>query len=111
MPDSSDFRDFKTIEEYSKTIEGNRYYHSLFLKAVNHPVRKEILRIINERKMISKVDLITILLKENIIKDQASFNYNMDYLIKALCVKIIKNKDSSEINYELAQSGEVINFL
>ena len=45
MPDESDFRNYKTAEEFSKTVEGTRYLHSLYLKAVNpaeHSVNIEL---------------------------------------------------------------------
>jgi hypothetical protein len=38
MPDESDFKDFKSIEEFEKTVEGSKYFHDLYLKAVNHPI-------------------------------------------------------------------------
>ena len=58
MPDENDFRDFKSIEEYGETLEGSKYYHDLYLKAVNHPVRREILEIVNKSIKISKNDLL-----------------------------------------------------
>ena len=61
-------------EEYMKTLEGSKYYHDLYLKAVNHPIRREILKIVNESKRISKTDLF-IKLKEEKLLDDNKFRY------------------------------------
>ena len=109
MPDESDFKDYKSIEEYGKTVEGSKYLHSLYLKAVNHPIRREILIIVNNLKKISKPNLLEILINNKLISDETAFNYNMDYLIKAFCVK--KVEEDNEIYYEITQSGQVVDYL
>jgi DNA-binding transcriptional ArsR family regulator len=109
MPEEFEYKDYKNMEEYGKTIEGSNYLHSLYLKAVNHPTRREILNIINEIKRISKNNLLKELLVKNIVSDESSFKYNMDYLIKAFCVK--KIEDGDEIYFEITQSGRVVNYL
>ncbi|MFX0104547.1 MAG: hypothetical protein ACFE75_03540 [Candidatus Hodarchaeota archaeon] len=111
MPNEFDFKNYKTMEEFGKTVEGTRYLHDLYLKAVNHPIRREILKIINDLKRISKKDLINKLIKDKIIEDESMFNYNMDFLIKAFCIDIIKNEKTSEIFYEITQSGKIIEYL
>jgi len=50
MPNEFDFKNYKSIEEYGKTMEGTKYLHSLYLKAVNHPIRREILSIVSKAK-------------------------------------------------------------
>ncbi len=109
MPDEFDFKNYNSMEEFSKTVEGTNYLHSLYLKAVNHPIRREILIIVNNAKRISKNNLFKMLLGKNIINDEFSFNYNMDYLLKAFCIKKIENED--EIYYEITQSGQVVDYL
>lgn len=109
MPDESDFKDYKAMEEYGKTVEGTKYLHSLYLKAVNHPIRREILVVVNSAKKISKSDLLEILINNELISDEAAFKYNMDYLIKAFCVK--KVEEDNEIFYEITQSGQVVDYL
>jgi len=109
LPDESDFKNYKSLEEFSKTLEGNKYMHSLYLKAVNHPIRREILTIVNKAKQISRDDLIAKLLASNTITDENIFNYNMDYLIKAFCVEKIENE--GKIYYEITQSGQVVDYL
>ena len=109
MPDESDFRNYKTIEEFGKTLEGNKYLHSIYAKAVGHPIRREILNIVNKAKSILKDDLIEKLLVSGIIEDEDIFNYNMDYLIKAFCIEKIENE--GKIYYEITQSGKVVDYL
>lgn len=109
MPNEFDFKNYKSIEDYGKTMEGTKYLHDLYLKAVNHPVRRKILTIVNNAKKISKEELFSILLDENIINDEFSLNYNIDYLIKAFCIEKIEEK--SKIYYEITQSGRVIDYL
>jgi len=109
MPDESDFRDFKSIEEYGETLEGSKYYHELYLKAVNHPVRREILEIVNKSIKISKNDLLAKLIEMGIIDNMAILEYNVDFLIKALCIEEIK--EFQNIFYIITQAGKVIEYL
>ncbi len=109
MPDEFDFKNYESMEEYGKTVEGSNYLHSLYLKAVNHPIRREILIIVNEMKKISKDNLLEILKSKNIVSDEALLDYNMDYLVKALCV--IKTVEENEIYFEITQSGQVVDYL
>jgi len=109
VPNEFDFRNFKTIEEFNKTVEGVRYLHDLYLKAVNHPIRREMLEIINEKKRISEKELIQILKDKDIINDDSIFKYNMDFLIKAFCVNKIEEDDA--VYYEITQSGKVVDYL
>ncbi len=111
MPDEFDFKNFKTMEEFGKTVEGTRYLHSLYLKAVNHPIRREILEIVNNLKQITKKELLKNLISKNIVQNESVFNYNMDFLIKAFCIKFIKDEKSKDIIYEITQSGKVIEYL
>jgi len=109
MPDEFDFHKYKTMEEYSKTLEGTKYLHDLYLKAVNHPVRREILEIVNKTKRISKKELLQVLVENNVIKDENQLIYNIDYLLKAFCINSIED-ESGEIFYEITQSGKVVEY-
>ncbi|NHJ19301.1 MAG: hypothetical protein EAX91_00050 [Candidatus Lokiarchaeota archaeon] len=111
MPDEFDFKNYKSMEEYSQTLEGSKYLHSLYLKAVNHPVRREILEIVNQKKKISKKELLTLLVERNIVQDENQLLYNIDYLIKAFCISSIADEINNEIFYEITQSGKVIEYL
>ena len=92
-------------------MEGSKYLHDLYLKAVNHPVRREILEIVNKTKRMSKKELLKKLLDSNTIKEENQLIYNIDYLIKAFCINSINDDDNSEIFYEITQSGKVIEYL
>ena len=109
MPDEFDFKNYKTMEEFGKTIEGTNYLHTLYLKAVNHPIRREILKYINDAQRISRRKLLKSLLDKKIINDEHTFDYNMDYLIKAFCIKRIE--EESKVYYEITQSGQVVDYL
>ena len=111
MPAEFDFKNYKSMEEYSRTMEGTKYLHDLYLKAVNHPVRREILEIVNKAKKISKKELLKVLIEKKLIKEENQLVYNIDYLLKAFCIKSIKNDERDEIFYEITQSGKVIEYL
>ena len=111
MPDEHDFKDYKSIEEYNKTLEGSKYYHSLYMKAVSHPIRKRILKIIYAQKAIKYHTLLDILTKEGTISGEDVLKYNLDYLIKALCIKEMIDNESGEKYLTITQSGEVVDYL
>ena len=111
MPDESDFKNFKTMEEFGKSVEGSRYRHDLYLKAVNHPIRREILEIVNKETRISRRILLEILIDRDLVADEFVFNYNLDYLIKAFCIESVIDQKSNELFYEITQSGKVIEYL
>ena len=67
MPDEFDYKNYKSIEDFGKTLEGSKYYHDLYLKAVNHPMRREILKIINSSNEISEKELFSLLMKHKIL--------------------------------------------
>lgn len=111
MPDESDFKNYKSLEEYMETPEGSKYYHDLLMRAVNHPIRREILNIVNASKRISNQELLLKLKSDDILDNENVFNYNLDYLIKALCINVIKDETSGQIFYEITQSGQVVDWL
>jgi hypothetical protein len=65
--------------------------------------------VVNNTKRISKEALIESLKSKDVIKDQGTFDYNMDYLIKAFCVK--KVEENGKIYFEITQSGQVVEYL
>ena len=86
--------------------EQKKVGHAQHLKAVNHPIRREMLKFINEVDQISKKELIDKLIKNNILNDENVFNYNMDFLTQALCVEKIENEN--KIYYKILPGGKVI---
>jgi len=113
MPDEFDFKNYKSMEDFGKSIEGTKYLHDIYLKAVNHPVRREILTIVNSKdeKRISKEELLSLLIAKKLIKEESQLTYNIDYLIKAFCINSNKDESSGDIFYEITQSGKVIEYL
>lgn len=110
MPDEFDFKNY-SFEDFSKSVEGTRYLHDLYLRAVNHPIRRKILECVNMVKRISKKELFNQLNKNGVLSDENIFNYNMDFLIKSFCIKSVKDEAEQEIYFEITQSGKVVDYL
>jgi hypothetical protein len=81
--------------------------HGTYLKAVNHPVRKAMLQIIDESKRISKTELLNKLKENKVITKDDMFDYNMNFLLQTDCVKKV-NLENNIIEYELLPAGKVI---
>jgi DNA-binding transcriptional ArsR family regulator len=112
MPDEFEFEnysDFKTIEDFSKSVEGSKYYHDLYLKAVNHPIRREILKIVNDSSEILETRLFNQLSEKKILKDPSILEYNVNFLIKALCIEKVERGDRTY--YVITQAGKVVDYL
>jgi len=109
MTDDFVFKKYKNFEDYAESVEGNRYIHSVYLKAVNHPVRREILKIINQKGTVSEKFLFMYLQKEGLINDINTLKYNLDYLKKAFCIERVKEK--SDKIYQITKNGKVIDYL
>jgi len=103
------YSNFKTIEDFSKTVEGSKYYHDLYLKAVNHPIRREILKIVNDSNEILEKRLFNQLYEKEILKDPSILEYNISFLIKALCIEKIERRDRTY--YVITQAGKVVDYL
>ncbi|MHA1671257.1 MAG: hypothetical protein ACTSV5_11880 [Promethearchaeota archaeon] len=87
-------------------MKGYKYYHNLYLKAINHPVRREILNLLSKNEECSK----EFLLEKELIRDENMFKFNIDYLIKALCIEIKRDEKLGENFYYITQEGKVINY-
>ena len=96
MPDELEKDEEKTID------------HGLYLKAVNHPVRRVILELVNKAKKISHKELLNTLLEKQTIKEEFALNYNLDYLTKAFCIK--KIEENADVFYEITQMGNVVEY-
>jgi len=81
--------------------------HGYYLKAVNNPIRREMLRILNEVEKTSKEDFFEKLKANNILDKEDVFKYNIDYLIQADCVKKIEEV-GNKVNFEILQAGKVV---
>lgn len=81
--------------------------HGTYLKAVNHPVRKAMLKIINDSNKISKTELLNKLKESNVLAKEDMFDFNMNYLLQTECVKKL-DLENDKIEYEILQAGKVI---
>ena len=86
--------------------EQKKVGHAQHLKAVNHPIRREMLNFINEVEQISEQELLEKLSKNDILNDENMFRYNMDFLIQAQCVEKINGENGS--SYKILPGGKVI---
>lgn len=86
--------------------EQKKVGHAQHLKAVNHPIRREMLNFINEVEQISEQDLLEKLKNNEILNDENMFRYNMDFLIQAQCVEKINNENGT--SYKILPGGKVI---
>ena len=86
--------------------EQKKVGHAQHLKAVNHPIRREMLNFINEVEQISEEDLLEKLKNNEILNDENMFRYNMDFLIQAQCVEKINNEVGT--SYKILPGGKVI---
>jgi len=113
MPDEFDFKEYKKFEEFEGSLEGYRYYHDMYLKAINHPVRREVLKAILETddKKITEDVLYEELKNKGILNKRDVLKYNLDYLKKAFCIEVIKDEDSKNNYFQITQSGKVIKYL
>ena len=87
--------------------ERKKVGHAQHLKAVNHPIRREMLNFINEVEQISENELLDKLKTKDILDDANMFKYNMDFLIQALCVERIDD-DNNGTYYKILPGGKVI---
>lgn len=110
MPDDYQFKKDKRFEDYENSLEANRYIHDTYLKAINHPIRREILKLfINKDKPLSKNYIFNQLKKRDLITERETLNYNLDYLLKAFCIQKISEREQDK--YKLTQSGKIIEYL
>ncbi len=86
--------------------EPKKVGHAQHLKAVNHPIRREMLKRINDVTVISKEDLFQDLKNSKIVEQEEVFDYNMQFLIQAQCVKM--NTNNKKVSYEILPGGKVI---
>lgn len=82
--------------------------HGVLLKAVNHPVRRRMLEIVNSNDGITKNELLNQLIENNIIPDENSFEYNMSFLLQAECIREGSVAGSGKIRLHITLAGKVV---
>ena len=86
-------------DEYSGSIESSRIYHERYHKAVNHPLRRRILKLIaegvrDERGLMERLGI-----------SKSELDYHLRVLEWGFCVK----RRSGRL--ELTKEGEVVEYL
>lgn len=62
--------------------EQKKVGHGQHLKAVNHPIRREILKFVNEKEEILELNLLNKLKENDTLDSEDVFKYHMDFLLK-----------------------------
>ncbi|HEC39671.1 hypothetical protein LCGC14_1848750 [marine sediment metagenome] len=86
--------------------EQRKIGHAQHLKAVNHPIRREILKLVNEKEEILENTLINKLKEKKAIDSEDIFKYHMAFLLQTFCVEKIENE--KETSYKILPGGKVI---
>ena len=84
-------------------MEEEKEYHRRYLRAVNHPLRKTILRLLLKQNMTAKQ------LAEKLKKDVNSLLWHLTFLEHGHC--ITHKRDNGRVVYMLTKEGNVINYL
>ena len=93
----------KRSKTTTDSIEETRLFHSRYLRAMNSPLRRGILRIIKENNCtIEQLERKTHL-------DKATLKWHLDILENGFCIEKSGNKNKTI--YILTQEGKVIDFL
>jgi DNA-binding transcriptional ArsR family regulator len=93
-------KDSKTIGD---TLEETKEYHVRYLRAINNPVRRNILRILKKGEMTS--DELTLRTQ----LDPKTLNWHMDMLVHGFCVER-KERNGATV-YTLTQEGRVVDYV
>ena len=93
----------KRSKTTTDSIEETRLYHSRYLRAMNSPLRRVILRIIKENKCTFEQ------LERKTNLNKATLKWHLDILENGFCIeKLVKEHKTI---YALTQEGKVIDFL
>lgn len=93
-------KDSRTI---GKSIEETRRYHKRYLRAINSPLRREILRALKEgyttiEDLSSRTGL-----------DNGTLNWHLSVLEQGFCIE--KDIKQGKLVYKLTQEGQVVDYL
>jgi hypothetical protein len=89
-----------------KMPELKKVGHAQHIKAVNHPIRREILKLVNENEEIFENNLINQLIENQTLDSEDIFKYHMDFLLQTYCAE--KIEDDGRILYKILPGGKVI---
>jgi DNA-binding transcriptional ArsR family regulator len=87
----------------SKSIKETRQYHERYLRAVNNPLRRKILRALKE----SPASIESLRSKTGL--DDDTLRWHLNVLESGACVE--KNEKQGKLTYKLTQEGRVIDYM
>lgn len=93
----------KTSKATSDSIEETRNSHCRYLRALNNPLRRKILKALKEECLTFKELQLNTNLKSNALK------WHLDILEHDFCIE--KEIKHGKTYYRLTQEGKVINYL
>ena len=86
-----------------RSMEEEKEYHRRYLRAVNHPLRKQILEILKEQRMSAKM------LASRLGLDMRTVTWHLELLEYGHC--IAQEQKEGDVVFVLTKEGEVINYL
>ena len=89
--------------EVRESIEKTRLYHTRYLRPINSPLRREILRTLKEScKTIEDLQSKTGLSREKL-------EWHLSVLERGFCIE--KDVEGSKVIYRLTQEGKVVDYM
>ncbi|MGD8566216.1 MAG: winged helix-turn-helix domain-containing protein [Candidatus Bathyarchaeota archaeon] len=84
-------------------IEESRQYHTRYLRAINSPLRREILRVLKEKYLtFDELQFTTGL-------DTETLEWHLELLEYGSCIK--KEKIENKLVYKVTKEGQVVEFM
>ncbi len=93
-------KDSKTIGD---SMEETKEYHVRYLRAINSPVRREILRALKEGEATVEA------LGERTGMEETALTWHLSILEHGFCVE--KQEKDGEVVYDLTQEGRVVDYV
>lgn len=86
-----------------KSIEENRLYHTRYLRAINSPLRREILRALKKGYATIRE------LQSNTELDENTLKWHLSVLEHGSCIE--KEIKQGKLIYKLTKEGQVVDYL
>jgi len=93
----------KNSKKIGKLIEETRRYHKRYLRAINSPLRREILRALKEGYTTIED------LQSHTGLDNGALNWHLSVLEQGFCIE--KDIEEGKLVYKLTQEGKVVDYL
>lgn len=93
----------KNSKTTGNSIEETRQYHTRYLRAVNSPLRRKILKILNEGHATVED------LQSRTGLDNDTLEWHLSVLERGFCVE--KSIKKGKVAYKLTQEGRVVDYL